>query len=225
MTEVISVNKSQIFIDKNEVVRYLGYGKNAVTDEVLALIDQGVKEVYDAINPKVCFDVLLIKNSDDAIKVGDIEIYSKALSQHLKGCKRAAIFTATLGFEVDRIIQKYSAVLPVMAVIVQAVGTVCIENLCDLVCENIKQKSGCNITSRFSPGYADFSLENQSEIFKILDPGRKIGVTLTKSLLMTPTKSVSAVVGIGCEIDTDKKTGCNSCKLLDCQFRRYTDGY
>ena len=38
--------------------------------------------------------------------------------------------------------------------------------------------------------------ENQKEIFNMLDVPRKIGVTLTESMQMVPTKSVSAVVGI-----------------------------
>ena len=50
---------------------------------------------------------------------------------------------------------------------------------------------------RFSPGYGDLSLEVQKEIFSLLDCPRKIGVSLGDSLLMTPSKSVTAIIGYG----------------------------
>ena len=50
--------------------------------------------------------------------------------------------------------------------------------------------------TRDSPGYGDFPLEAQREILVILDTPRKIGVSLTDSLLMVPSKSVSAVIGV-----------------------------
>lgn len=49
---------------------------------------------------------------------------------------------------------------------------------------------------RFSAGYGDLPLEVQKDIFRVLDCPRKIGLTLNDSLLMSPTKSVTAIVGI-----------------------------
>ncbi|MBO5857729.1 MAG: Vitamin B12 dependent methionine synthase activation subunit, partial [Clostridia bacterium] len=42
----------------------------------------------------------------------------------------------------------------------------------------------------------DLELTTQKDIFKILDCSKKIGLTLNDSLLMSPTKSVTAFVGI-----------------------------
>ena len=49
---------------------------------------------------------------------------------------------------------------------------------------------------RFSAGYGDFSLEFQRNICDALDCQRKIGITLQESLIMLPTKSVTAIIGI-----------------------------
>ena len=49
---------------------------------------------------------------------------------------------------------------------------------------------------RFSPGYGDLPLDVQRPLFAALDVPRKIGVSLTDSLLMAPSKSVSAIIGI-----------------------------
>ena len=44
--------------------------------------------------------------------------------------------------------------------------------------------------------YGDLDISVQKEIFKILSPEKNIGVSLTDSMLMTPTKSVTAFIGI-----------------------------
>lgn len=55
---------------------------------------------------------------------------------------------------------------------------------------------GESLVARYSPGYADFPLSAQRELLALLDAPRKVGVSLTDSLLMVPSKSVSAVIGV-----------------------------
>ena len=49
---------------------------------------------------------------------------------------------------------------------------------------------------RFSPGYGDLPLEMQREVCAVLNMPKEIGVSLTDTLLMTPSKSVTAIVGV-----------------------------
>ena len=57
--------------------------------------------------------------------------------------------------------------------------------------------SGLAVRPRFSPGYGDLPLALQREVFAALDCPRRIGLTLSDSLLMSPTKSVTALIGAG----------------------------
>ena len=57
-------------------------------------------------------------------------------------------------------------------------------------------REGEHLTSRYSPGYGDLPIESQHTILNLLDASRKIGVSLTGSLMMVPSKSVSAVIGV-----------------------------
>lgn len=50
---------------------------------------------------------------------------------------------------------------------------------------------------RRSPGYDELPLELSREIIEKLDATRKIGVALTESMLLVPTKSVTAI----CEVE------------------------
>jgi len=91
-------------------------------------------------------------------------------------------------------IAKYGRISPVRALFFQAIGAERIESLCNAFCKDIKKD--LNITPRFSPGFGDLPLELQKDIFFALQPHRNIGLTLNESLLMSPSKSVTAIIGI-----------------------------
>ena len=80
-----------------------------------------------------------------------------------------------------------------------ALGAERIESLCETFCKELSLKSrakGACVTPRFSPGYGDLPLTFQKEIFRVLDCPRQIGLSLNESLLMSPSKSVTAIMGI-----------------------------
>ena len=81
------------------------------------------------------------------------------------------------------------------ALLFQAMGGERIEALCDVFCDSIAEEYGVGLKPRFSPGYGDLSIECQKEIFDILGYQKKIGLTLTDSFMMSPTKSVTALFG------------------------------
>ena len=64
------------------------------------------------------------------------------------------------------------------------------------ICRELAENdSKSNFRPRFSPGYGDFPLTAQRDIFAILDCPKRIGLSLNQSLLLSPTKSVTAVIG------------------------------
>ena len=131
--------------------------------------------------------------SGDEIDFGFTKVKSKDLAKNLKTCKEAFVFVATIGIETDRMLSKYSLISPSYANKIQAVGAAAIERFCDEFCRHFEETELC---PRFSPGYGDLPIEVQKDILLALDSERKIGVHMTDSFLMLPTKSVSAIVGI-----------------------------
>ena len=101
------------------------------------------------------------------------------------------LFCGTLGPNVDRAIRKHR-LHPSLALVWDAVGTAAIEQLCDDFCSHLPKPQ----RPRFSPGYGDLPLETQGPLLQLLEAERLLGVGLTDSLLMTPTKSVTAFVGL-----------------------------
>ena len=55
---------------------------------------------------------------------------------------------------------------------------------------------GETLVARYSPGYGDFPLAAQGALVSLLDTPRKVGVSLTSTFLLTPSKSVTAVIGV-----------------------------
>ena len=131
--------------------------------------------------------------------MGFAKVKSEDLAENLKECDSIILFAACIGLEVDRLISKYAILSPAKSVIFQAIGAERVESLCCLFNKEIKEQINLekkDVRTRFSPGYGDLPLEFQKEVFKVLDCQRQIGVTLNKSLLMSPSKSVTAIIGI-----------------------------
>lgn len=122
------------------------------------------------------------------------EIESESLRKNLDGCRSAFIFAATSGASVDRLILRQTKISAADAMITDCIASSGIEVFCDLINEEMRE--GRKLKPRYSPGYGDVSLCCQSEILSYLDAYRKIGLTLTEAYLMTPIKSVTAIVGI-----------------------------
>lgn len=218
MIMIETLDKSEIKVNQKEILRYLGYGTNDADEKTLKRIEILLEELKKELSPKVCYERFPIINDGENICFGTVKTNSVALKKNLDGCCEVVVFVATIGVGIDRVIGKYSRLSPLDAVICQAIGTALIEEWCDMFCENL-EKEGF-LRPRFSPGYGDFLIDNQKEIFKILDAPRKVGVTLTESLQMVPAKSVSAVVGISKEDLGCGKKGCELCEKANCQYRR-----
>lgn len=180
-------------VDKREVLRYAGVrGEGA---EYTELINELCDKISPRLSPRACYTVLPVSVSCGLVTLGEISVSSSSLSELLSKCSRAIVFAATLGIEADRALLRLGAVSPSRQLMADALCTERIEALCDSLCLELSGE-GMRLTRRYSPGYGDLPLELQREIFSILDCKRKIGLTLNESLLMSPSKSVTAILGV-----------------------------
>lgn len=184
-------------IERREILRYMGC--KGGDSQIDGLLDSCICESADVLSYKVVYTEVPISGDGDGIKLGEIMTASRDLKKCLSGCDKAIIFAATVGLGIDRLINKYGRINPSRAVCFQAIGAERIEALCDAFCKDIAQyyaESGKKLRPRFSPGYGDLPLSLQRDIFYLLSCEKRIGLTLNDSLLMSPSKSVTAIVGI-----------------------------
>ena len=210
-------------IRMKEAVRYLGYKNHAVDERTLELIQSCFKELEQVSSVKYIYRIFEISqiNTNELI-IGNCKIQSKNLCKNLQGCHRAIFLCATLGTGVDRLIKKYSVTNIAKASVHQACATVILEEYCDEIQKEISEKIDKmeNLRPRFSPGYGDFSIMYQKELLKIMDASKKIGLSMTEGYMLTPTKSITAVLGISFEKTECHINGCELCLKKDCSYRR-----
>ena len=180
--------------DKREILRYAGC--RGAADEILPLADSCIDEVKNKLTYKTCYSRLDVKISGDLCDFGVFSCRSRSLALNLRDCRSAVLFAASVGFEIDRLITRYGRISPARALMLDAIGAERIEALCDAFCADIEREYNQRARPRFSPGYGDLPLEMQGDIFKILTPEKNIGLFLTDSMLMSPSKSVTAIVGL-----------------------------
>ena len=190
------------------------------------LIDECMAEAESALSYRVCYLFSDICREEDRLSFSGVSVSSATLSKALKDADRLLLFAATVGAPFDRLIQRYSRLSPSKALIFQAIGAERVESLCDAFCAGINASlcaDDMKLTTRVSPGYGDIALDMQRDIFALLDCPRKIGLTLDESLLMSPSKSVTAICGvIGSDRATDTNK-CGSCGSIDCPYRTEDD--
>ena len=124
---------------------------------------------------------------------------SLSLKRNLESCRGVVLFAATIGAGIDRLIRRYERIEPARGVLLQGIGAERVEALCQRFFEEVKEKAhgeGLAVHHRFSPGYGDLPLDVQPEVLSLLDAQRRLGITLNASWLMSPSKSVTALIGI-----------------------------
>ena len=198
MTETVFTKfYPQIQPDPAEILRYAGAPKDAAPDPLML----SCLEELGEIRGRICWRRFPVTQAETGLDLGFCRTPSKSLAINLRGCSSLVLFAGTLGLDVDRCLARYGRLSPAKALWFQAIGAAGVEALCDAFCGDIRHllgKPGSPLRTRprYSPGFGDFGLEYQPFIFDALDCQRAIGLTLTDSFLMSPTKSVTALIGI-----------------------------
>lgn len=207
-----------------EAKRYLGYGKNAVDEKTLTMISDSFLELESVASTKFIYRIFSIEHKDEYnFSIGEVHIKSKNLGNNLKGCEQIVLFGATLGTGLDLLMNRYAITDMAKAVVLQACAAAMLEEYCDecqdLIAEELEAEH-LYLRPRFSPGYGDFDITYQKPLMTMLDCAKRIGLTMTESYMMSPTKSVTAVIGISKTKEPCHKQGCEACSKSDCIYRR-----
>ncbi|MBR2634670.1 MAG: Vitamin B12 dependent methionine synthase activation subunit [Clostridia bacterium] len=181
-------------LSEDEIFRYAGCGRPALEDR--ALLKSCLDEVLPLLSYRVAYRRLPLIVAGDCCDFFLFSLRSEKLSLRLQNCTEGIVFAATVGFEIDRLIAKYSRISPARGLMLQAIGSERVEALCDAFCEEMAVSEKKELTPRFSPGYGDLPLEAQRKVDSVLNLSGTVGIYLNESLLMSPSKSVTAFLGI-----------------------------
>ena len=211
----------EISVDLIEAMRYLGAKNGAdIFDDLYA----ASKTLQAALAPAAAAVAIPLVFNHQAVFINGFLLHGSAIFNHLAGCSHCVIMGVTLGFEVDRLINSKGHISPYQAMLFDACATAAVESLADMAAAQLTDTvlwQGAQLTGRFSPGYGDFPLETQQPLLDILDARRLIGLSLTRSHILTPAKSVTALIGVSENICNTPAAGCKNCSCQDrCIYRK-----
>lgn len=196
------------------------------TRERLTVQENSMRQL---IRPGLIWDVFPVADADKgSVVLGNGKILaSKKMVHALRESEGVIMFIATAGKQVDvKIDQLMAEGRLADAYVADALASAAVESLVDRFHADIAEKLGHHgqrVGLRFSPGYCDWPVTDQRQVFASLDH-EAVGVELGDTFLMTPRKSVSGVFGI---FSSSKNAParimdnpCQRCGKQDCIARR-----
>ncbi|MDL1963256.1 MAG: hypothetical protein LWW98_02775 [Deltaproteobacteria bacterium] len=224
------VNNFQIDVDNEKLLRFFGAsGNKNVSPAVQQKIDRSSDRLEELITPQINFNVkpLASVKKGGVLLQNQTWLKSPKLSRTLRPAKEVCFFIATIGHDLERKVSECMEKNQYAdAYVLDTMGSLVVEDVTNqfhLRMERHYQARNQAVTLRFSPGYCDWSLREQSTVFNQFEDSKSLGVTLSNSCLMTPRKSVSGVFGIvpknGNQTIADYNP-CTNCSKTDCIARR-----
>lgn len=209
----------------DEALRYLG--AHAPDDGLRAAAEQIARQVTLRFVPRyVIREYDVRKTAEGVVLEGSgVTLPGRLAARMLAECERAAVVVCTLGATFDRWLAAEQRRSMADAVIVNACGSAWVEAGCDAAEDELRRlHPGLYLTDRFSPGYGDLPLTVQGQMLAAADAGRRLGVVLTPSCLMNPTKTVTAVIGLSERQQMARIRGCAFCRMKEtCTLRERGD--
>ena len=221
-------NAKLINIDPIEVRRYAGLRKaenfneqniiDACEEAQLLINIRGIWNMYDY-NPA----------NQTVLSEPPVVIEGKSIGKHLEKCDKVICIAVTVGEEIEQeITKRFDKGEYVSSVLLDAAATTAVEQAADAMEKTIEQQVSRNSYSmrwRYSPGYGDWPLTQQPELFRLAH-AEEIGMQLSSAMMLIPRKSITAIIGL-VKKNVDKKIeavhNCAACDKIDCPSRKVDD--
>ncbi len=214
-------------VDQEELPRYLGYRPDRKPNaELTGILTDVTGEAEALARPATIFSIFDAENIPKETHLSTLFSASATAgdSASVDSSVRVVLSICTIGPDLEAKVSEYSARGELArALVLDAAGSSLAEAVCDYANEKICGLSDLHplyAAPRISPGYGRWNVEEQDIIFRLL-PADSIGVTLTKSYMMVPRKSVSfAVRFTEQKPDDEDLSPCSRCGRKECEFRR-----
>lgn len=237
LSSLPEIPAQSLLIDEAEALRYLRHP--APPDKSLAAaLQEAAEAVRAAAAPRFVLHSFPIEGHKPIKLTGtNLRLTGAAIEGLLAPAPVCLLMAATLGAQVDELIRRSQLRDMARALLLDAAASCAIESLCDQLqaqiqirCINIKpaNKPGWGLTRRFSPGYADLPLDTSAPLCAALDAPRRIGLTVSRSGLLLPRKSVTAIIGlvpVTAPVGPGQNHDCSVCSMAEtCPYRKSGQG-
>lgn len=182
-----------------DALRYMRVPPEGRNEELEKTVSEAFRRLEGYATPRCVWGRFKILHFDGGFEIEGAYIRSKNLEKLTSRSNECILLAATLGHETDRQITIAQNRNMLEGIALDACASVMIDDYIDRF---IKSEivpglhEGERMTSRFSPGYGDLSMTVTEDIIAILNAEKRIGLSVTRSLMMSPIKSVTAFAGL-----------------------------
>ncbi len=206
----------------DDALRFMRVPLEGRDETLVALVRETFDRLEPSVRPRTVWGRFPMTLTEEGVNVAGAEIESADLAKVMARSSECYLLAVTLGPEVDRQILLAQRRDMLRGLALDACASVRADALCDQVEGEIiaDLAEGEYLTLRFSPGYGDAPLSASHEVITLLNATRRIGLSMTRSQMMTPVKSITALIGVSPQRE-DRARGCGQCANRDsCAYRR-----
>lgn len=182
-----------------DALRYMRVPPEGRNEELENTVSEAFRRLEGYATPRCVWGRFKILHFDGGFEIEGAYIRSKNLEKLTSRSNECILLAATLGHETDRQITIAQNRNMLEGIALDACASVMIDDYIDRFIKSEivpRLHEGERMTSRFSPGYGDLSMTVTEDIIAILNAEKRIGLSVTRSLMMSPIKSVTAVTGL-----------------------------
>lgn len=183
-----------------ELLRRVGMMGREPDADTEARLERASARCFRTAQPRHAYAFFPLERGKDGICLTGTRLCltGRSIAAYLEGAAQCALMAVTLGMQTEREQRMLAAAGRLTeAVLFDAACSAYIEiaaDACQAELAAAAARRGLRAGGRFSPGYGDLPLQVQGALLSALDAPRRLGLTLTDSLLMLPRKSITAIV-------------------------------
>ncbi len=217
------------YLSEEEIINLIGYDCASVPEPVADSITSLLKILPDKVDYKSGFKIF---NPNNVIidkvffKIENQKFDSgKIINVNLRDSETIGFLVATIGKAIGNFYQSLMNENDILkGYILDRIASELVEMIGDKTEQKLKEyleQYELKITNRYSPGYCGWNVSDQQKLFALL-PENFCGISLNENSMMFPVKSISAVIGIGKNVER-KNYQCSICDIDYCYKRERND--
>ena len=179
------------------------------------------------VEPAAVWDTFPIREfrHERLVLVNGTRIGGGPVASVVAGASDLVVGVCTVGDAISqRISEQLHGERRLRALFLDDLGSWAVDQVRQQLCRQVESGAASrelHASASLSPGESEWSVAEQAVIFSLID-AREIGVTLTESMVMTPVKSLSLIMGIGPNpLGVEGASNCDFCTIRErCGYRQ-----
>ncbi len=225
---IMLLNQWKLNLDVDHILQGQGADPQIIRQRRPQLVDmaeRALEESPDLLDPQLVYEEYGVEDfRHEKISLRDGAVLSgPAIGEHLAPADRVVIMAYTIGPELDRRVASAMRSEPVYALALDGLGTHAVDQLGWLAYQHFEAQAGAQamqLTMPLSPGMIGWPFEKGQKQLMIMLDSTEAGIQVMDSGQMNPRKSVSAVIGMGKNVQHEEINPCDFCGVQHvCQFR------